>query len=449
MNRSHRTSIKRTAVVGRGATGRIKSRGKQAGHRVHSLGAKPASKGVPSGFPWQDTQAPESGLPLSWIFLDPSLSDAEALLTSLQGEVVHLDPSRHGLEQVAGWLHGQNDVQAIHLLTSGEAGVMTLGSSVLDAHSLSDQHAEALAVIAGALSPKAQFHVHGADLNADAAGEALMHALASITGAHVQASGHGRAAAGDGSVRNVSVSTSQGNAVHGTSVGSDRAQAHLTFCIGAIPLNGMLLVHADGAWMYTPDEGFHGQDGFSIVVLEGRRIKDTVNVQVQVQMEVLGEAPALACIDIDVDVDVGAAVEPDIMRLVTAVDGQKVKPDDIVSVNRGQVVAGVGGALAFLPAPGFIGATTFACTVSDGLGGCTEVQVQVETLDDLAESWTRPPAGARSDAREEAMLRAALLRAFEQASPGHSVGFMAPITAADGMRLTPLAVPPGAPDVTH
>lgn len=444
MNRPHRASIKRTAVMGRSAAGITALRGKLPGHRGRSAVAKVASSPVPAALGYQGQQTPEDDSAVSWIFLDASLSDVEAWLEPLQGEVVHLDPSRQGLEQVAGWLHGQINVQSVHILTHGAAGVMTLGSSTLDAQSLADQHAEALAVIAGVLSPKARFHLHGADLNADKEGRALIQALACITGAHVVVSESLRSAASDLPARDVAVSTPQSTSVRGAVAGSGEERVHRDYCIGLMPLHGMLLVQADGAWVYTPDEAFHGQDRFSVVVLEGGSIQDTVNVQVEVLCKALTSAePSLF-----IDIDVGALAAPGPKRLVTAIDGRAVKPDQVVSVNRGKVVAGADGALAFLPAPDFSGATTFACTVADGLGGSAEVQVQVETLDDLAEPFIYPSTLAVPCVREGALMRAALLSVFESASAGQSAHFLAPMTDSEGLRLAQPALPTRDPDVT-
>jgi hypothetical protein len=183
-----------------------------------------------------------------------------------------------------------------------------------------------LAVIAGALSPQAQLHLHGVDLSADAAGLALMHQLSCITGACVVVSGNGRTATCDLPVRELALDTPANTPVHGSVGITGRARAQRSFCIGAIPLHGMLLVQADGAWSYTPDDAFFGQDSFSIVVLEGLHLKDTVSVQVDVLCPAArpGEAAAShptreTAAFVDIDVEVLAA--PGLARQVTAIDG--------------------------------------------------------------------------------------------------------------------------------
>lgn len=439
--------------MGRSGSGPAPLRGKLAGHRTRNAVVKASSTIIPSGATFQGGQLPDGGLPISWIFLDPSLSDAEAWLEPLEGEVVHLDPSRQGLEQVAGWLHGQTNVQAVHFLTCGSAGFMTLGSSLLDAPSLGDLHGEALAVIAGALSPQARLYLHGADLSADAAGLALMHQLSCITGARVVAPANGRTAPCDLPARELAVNTPANTGVHGAVDITGEKLAQRSCCIGAIPLHGMLSVQADGAWSYTPDDAFVGQDSFSIVVLEGMRLRDTVSVQV----DVLGPAgtfgePAASMptreIAASIDIDVEVLAAPGLARQVTAIDGQPVQAHEVVSVNRGQVVAGLNGALVFVPALDFVGATTFACTVTDALGGTAEVQIQVETLDDLSKPAACLPSHAGTGSEQGDRMRSALLDIFDSASPGHPASFLAAMSGAEGVRVAQPESPPAAPDVT-
>jgi Domain of unknown function (DUF4347) len=137
---------------------------------------------------WVDarTQAPAPALPPCWIFVDRSLSQPDAWLAPLQGEVVYLDPSRNGLLQIAEWLHGSQGVQAVHILSHSASGQWTLGAMVADALSLCDEHADPLAIIAGVLSENAVLTLHGSDLAADASGAQLIATLAAVTGAQVK-----------------------------------------------------------------------------------------------------------------------------------------------------------------------------------------------------------------------------------------------------------------------
>ncbi len=137
---------------------------------------------------WADARplAPEPVPPNCWIFVDRSLSNLNVWLAPLQGDVVHLDPSREGPRQIAEWLQDAPGVQAVHILSRGASGQLPLGASVVDALSLCDEHDEAMAIIAGVLSADAVLVLHGFDLGADAAGARLVEVLAAVTGAKVK-----------------------------------------------------------------------------------------------------------------------------------------------------------------------------------------------------------------------------------------------------------------------
>lgn len=140
---------------------------------------------------WVDarTLAAVPALPPCWIFVDRSLNHPDAWLAPLQGEVVYLDPSRDGLQQIAEWLHGSQGVQAVHILSQSAPGQWALGATVADALSLCDEHADPLAIIAGVLSANAVLTLHGSDLAADASGAQLIATLAAVTGAQVKVQG--------------------------------------------------------------------------------------------------------------------------------------------------------------------------------------------------------------------------------------------------------------------
>lgn len=137
---------------------------------------------------WADARplAPEPAPPNCWIFVDRSLSNLDAWLAPLRGDVVHLDPSREGPRQIAEWLQDSPGVQAVHILSQGAPGQLPLGASVVDALSLCDEHDEAMAVIAGVLSQDAVLTLHGRDLTAGASGARLVEVLAAVTGAQVK-----------------------------------------------------------------------------------------------------------------------------------------------------------------------------------------------------------------------------------------------------------------------
>ena len=123
------------------------------------------------------------------IFIDAIVSDLEAYITDHpDADVVLIDSSKDGLEQIAAVLAGRTDITAIHILSHGAAGQLSLGSTLVDLQSINGEHADELAIINAALSSNADILIYGCDVAAGEAGQAFVNALASATGADIAAS---------------------------------------------------------------------------------------------------------------------------------------------------------------------------------------------------------------------------------------------------------------------
>ena len=132
--------------------------------------------------------APSTEIPHEIIFVDARVQDLHAFLAGRTTEVIMLDPSRDGVEQMASALAGRSGIDAIHILSHGDAGQLYLGDSTLDAHSISGEHADELATIKTALANHADILIYGCDVAAGDQGQAFVTALAATTGADVAAS---------------------------------------------------------------------------------------------------------------------------------------------------------------------------------------------------------------------------------------------------------------------
>ena len=120
-------------------------------------------------------------------FVDAGVDNPDELISAIPdgAEVVVLDGNSDGLAQIASALDGRSDLDAIHILSHGDAGQITLGSTTLDATSIDGHHADELATIGSALSDDADILIYGCDFGQD---EATLAALADATGADVAAS---------------------------------------------------------------------------------------------------------------------------------------------------------------------------------------------------------------------------------------------------------------------
>ncbi|MEX1165310.1 MAG: DUF4347 domain-containing protein, partial [Hydrogenophaga sp.] len=155
------------------------------------------------------------------IFVDAVVADVANEMSTHPGEVYVLDAGRDGVEQIAEILNGRTGIDAVHIISHGSAGELTLGYASLNADTMAGEYADEMAVIRAALSEEADLLLYGCDVAATEAGVTFLDALAQATGADVAASNDdtGEAALGgdwvleatnsDGSIETVSITATQ------------------------------------------------------------------------------------------------------------------------------------------------------------------------------------------------------------------------------------------------
>lgn len=123
------------------------------------------------------------------VFVDSRVMDIDTLLTGFEPgtEVVMLDAQQDGLSQIATFLAGRSDIDAVHVISHGAKGMLQLGSLVLSNDNI-ESRAVDLATIGAALSADADILLYGCDTASGSGGEALVHSVARLTGADVAAS---------------------------------------------------------------------------------------------------------------------------------------------------------------------------------------------------------------------------------------------------------------------
>ena len=109
-------------------------------------------------------------------------------------QVVVLDPAGDGLKQIADYMAGQEDIDAVHILSHGQEGSVRLGGMTLDLAAVEARSAD-LATIGDALTVDGDILLYGCAAADGTAGQAFVDALAEAIGADVAASnddtGHG------------------------------------------------------------------------------------------------------------------------------------------------------------------------------------------------------------------------------------------------------------------
>jgi hypothetical protein len=135
-----------------------------------------------------ETQTPSSVSEI--VFVDTSVNNYETLLSGINpnAEVVLLDASRDGLEQMAEVLEGRSGISAIHIISHGDAGQLQLGSASLTFENMQGEFSDELALIGEALGESADILIYGCNFAEGEQGRLAADTLASLTGADVAAS---------------------------------------------------------------------------------------------------------------------------------------------------------------------------------------------------------------------------------------------------------------------
>ena len=127
-------------------------------------------------------------------FIDGGLPDAQALAADMAEdtperhlEVVVIDPTADGFEQVSAELAKRRGLDAIHLIGHGTEGTISLGTSLLDAAEAS-RRAATLVRWHNALKPDADILLYGCRTAYGIDGDRLLQTLADLTGADVAGS---------------------------------------------------------------------------------------------------------------------------------------------------------------------------------------------------------------------------------------------------------------------
>ena len=128
--------------------------------------------------------------PVEIVFIFDDLADWQQLAEAAREaghEVSVLSGHADGLAQMESYLHGRDEVDAVHIVSHGSPGSLRLGSLMLDQASLVE-HANSLAQIGSALSHQGDILLYGCGVAADAHGKAFLESLSNLTGADVAAS---------------------------------------------------------------------------------------------------------------------------------------------------------------------------------------------------------------------------------------------------------------------
>ena len=117
------------------------------------------------------TQQAEAAVQNEIVFVDKRAEGYEPLLAELvithQADVIFLDRTENGLDQMASVLEDRQDLDAIHVIAPVEDGGMTLGQAVLNSDTAQGEYLAQLQTIAGSLSEDGTISLHADGLDQD------------------------------------------------------------------------------------------------------------------------------------------------------------------------------------------------------------------------------------------------------------------------------------------
>ncbi|WP_323752734.1 VCBS domain-containing protein, partial [Marinobacter sp.] len=129
------------------------------------------------------------------VFVDTDTPDYQQLVDDLLSSsddsrrfnVILLDNTSDGVEQITGALQGYQSIDAVHLISHGEDGAVDLGNTQLNNQNLAAYQAQ-LQSWTEHLTADADILFYGCDLAASENGQALIDRIATLTGADIAAS---------------------------------------------------------------------------------------------------------------------------------------------------------------------------------------------------------------------------------------------------------------------
>lgn len=122
-------------------------------------------------------------------FVDTSVSNYQTLVNSISPnmEVVLIDGSKDGLQQMVDWAATHSGYEAVHILSHGSNGELELGTTQITAQNITSHSAE-LQALGQALTTNGDILLYGCNVANGEQGQALLSNLATITQADIAAS---------------------------------------------------------------------------------------------------------------------------------------------------------------------------------------------------------------------------------------------------------------------
>ena len=153
----------------------------------------------------------------------------------------------------------------------------------------------------------------------------------------------------------------------------ENGEGNVSFTVGLEPLNGSVVIEADGEFTYTPNTNFNGQDVFSFVVESNTGERDEGIIELVVDNQ--NDAPEAGMNDFTV-------IQGNTLRqnlIVNDVDSDTLEFTLLSNAELGSVNISTSGELVYLASQVLTGSDTIQFSVTDGVSTITAA-VSIEVL---------------------------------------------------------------------
>ena len=127
----------------------------------------------------------------SLVFIDSNLDDNQSFVAAVSGrentEVILLDSTRDGVEQITETVVNYSDLDSIHIVSHGQTGTLQLGSTNLHTGNLDDYSAE-LQAWSNSLNDEADILLYGCEIGSTPEGVDFLEGFGQLTKADIAAS---------------------------------------------------------------------------------------------------------------------------------------------------------------------------------------------------------------------------------------------------------------------
>ena len=139
--------------------------------------------------------AGDAGLQI--VFIDANADNFQQLVDGIDPlfEVHIIEADQDGVAFMASVLAGRTGVDAVHVISHGQPGVLQIGNALVDGASIAGSHAHYWSQIGESLTDSGDLLIYGCNFGEGRIGNLTVEALARATGADVSASGDDTGAA--------------------------------------------------------------------------------------------------------------------------------------------------------------------------------------------------------------------------------------------------------------